>query len=48
MNKPTSRHANADSLSLEQKVDETTIFNIAQVEALPVTALQVATANVLL
>jgi len=47
--KPTSLHANADSLSClplratEQARDETAVFNLAQVEALPVTALQVAT-----
>ena len=46
--KPTSQHANADSLSrlplrvTEHLRDETSVFNLAQVEALPVTALQVA------
>ena len=49
--KPTSQHANADSLSrlplkvVEQPSDETVVFNIAQIEALPVTALQVAAAT---
>ena len=48
--KPTSQHANADSLSClplkvtEWTVDKTAVFNIARVEALPVMALQVAAA----
>jgi len=46
-----SQHTNADSLSClplkvtEETVDETAIFNIVQVETLPVTTLQVATAT---
>jgi len=46
--KQTHQHANADSLSrlpleaTENSMDETNIFNIAQVEALPITAEQVA------
>jgi len=48
-NKPTSQHANVDSLSSlslkhkEQSKDETAVSIIAQVEALPATTLQVVT-----
>ena len=47
--KSTQNHANADSLSLlplkvtDNSIDEINIFNIAQIEAMPVTANQVAT-----
>ena len=46
--RPTGQHANADSLSrlplrvTEHFRDETAVFNLAQVDALPVTAVQVA------
>ena len=49
--KSTQHHANADSLSrlplkvTDNPMDEINIFNIAQVEAMPVTAEQVATAT---
>ena len=49
--KSTQNHANADSLSrlplkiADNSIDEINIFNIAQVEAMPVTAQQVATAT---
>ena len=49
--KATQQHANADSLSrlplkiTNDPLDEVNIFNIAQVEALPTTAAQVATAT---
>ena len=49
--KSTQNHANADSLSrlplkiADNSIDKINIFNIAQVEAMPVTAQQVATAT---
>ena len=49
--KPTQQHANADGLSrlplevTDNPMDEVNVFNIAQVEALPITAEQVATAT---
>ena len=49
--KPTKLHANADSLSrlplpsTETSEDLVNVFNVAQVEALPVTSLQVAAAT---
>jgi len=43
--KPTWQHANADSLSRLPLKDEGVLFNIAQIESLPVTALQVAAAT---
>ena len=49
--KPTKLHANADSLSrlplpsTEKSEDLVNVFNVAQVEALPVTSLQVAAAT---
>ena len=47
----TQNHANADSLSClplkvtDNSIDEVTIFNIAQVEVMPITAQKVATAT---
>lgn len=49
--KPTSQHANADSLSrlplrsTESSEDVVNVFNVAQVEALPLTSQQIATAT---
>ena len=49
--KSTQNHANADSLSrlplkvTDNSIDEVTVFNIAQVEAMPITAQKVATAT---
>ena len=49
--KPTSQHANADSLSrlplksTETSEDAVNVFNVAQVEALPLTSQQIATAT---
>ena len=46
--KPTSQHANADSLSrlplqsTESSEDVVNVFNVAQVEALPLTSQQIA------
>lgn len=49
--KPTSQHANADSLSrlplqsTETSEDVANLFNVAQVEVLPLTSHQIATAT---
>ena len=49
--KPTQQHVNADSLSrlplkvTDNPMDEVNVFNIAQVEALPITAEQFTTST---